>query len=95
MITAIDGIGFGKFGQIGFSQDGIVLIRLEHLRHRIVTTDEFGEIRPDILAVPQEAAGVDAVFLRLFSDKGGRGRTFDVAVNFRFQQMRCQMKLLQ
>lgn len=84
---AIDGVGLRKLGQIGFRQDRIILIRLEHLRHRVITLDEFGKIRPDILAVTQEAAGVYAVFLRLFSNEGRGCRAFDVAVNFRFQQM--------
>lgn len=43
---AIDRIGFREFGQIGLGENGIILIRLEHLCHRIITTDEFGEIRP-------------------------------------------------
>lgn len=68
---AVDRIGLGQFRQIGFRQDRIVLIGLEYLRHRIVALDEFRKIRPDILAVAQKAAGVDAVFLRLFHNEGG------------------------
>ncbi|MNT08506.1 hypothetical protein D3C86_1387560 [compost metagenome] len=90
----IDRVGLGKFSQIGFRQNRVVFVRLEHLRHRIVALDKFGEIRPDILAIAQKAAGVYAVFLRLSCDKRGRCRPFKMAVDFRFQQMGCQMKLL-
>ncbi len=91
---AIDRADAGKLLKVGFGQQRIVFLSTVNLGNLIVADEEFGKILPEVDAILEESAGVDAVFLCLSQRQSWRGGTLQMAVQLHFLQMRCQRKLL-